>query len=423
MKQNLAFRTIILTALLLVSLASRGQDDGFITLYGHVVDKSSSKSLFYSSVNLSGTNISNVSNSDGYFSLKIPDSTSPDAVIFISHLGYQTASVKISDFENKTSAEALEIKLISTPITLDPATVRVIEADELVRSAFFKIKDNYPTSPVGMTAFYREMIRKGATRYLTLNEAVIDINKAPYTGFASDRVGIYKGRGCTNYESSDTLMMKFQGGIITALQLDQVKHPFAGVFLNEILTTYYFQMDGVITYDGHNFFKVGFRPKTSVKEIMFKGFIYIETESLAIGCVEMEMDLAGREEEASSIFILKRPMNTRFYINKAQYVVRYKCYDGTWYYDYCRADLSISTRKSRSLFKKHFFLTEEMAVTDHKDGGIAIEPANRIKFKDILSEKVADFADNNFWGEYNVIEPDQSIETIIKKIVHTLKKR
>ena len=36
-------------------------------------------------------------------------------------------------------------------------------------------------------------------------------------------------------------------------------------------------------------------------------------------------------------------------------------------------------------------------------------------------KKLAHFADPDFWGEYNVIEPDQSIESAIRKLSRKLK--
>jgi len=410
--------------LLLATLLSPAQETGFVTLHGHISDSETSESLFFSSVNLRGTNISNISNSDGHFSLKLPETTAPDAVIQISHLGYRTESVRVSEFAGATSDKPLKIKLSAVPLSLDPATVRTIDPNVLVVSAFYKIRDNYPTTPVGMTAFYREMIRKGTVKYLALNEAVIDIDKASYTGIPSDKIGIYKGRGSTNYDNTDTLVVKLQGGILTAFELDQVKNPFAGVTLHELTNTYRYEMDGVETYDGYSFFKVMFEPKNPDREeILFKGHIYIETETLAIGRVEMELDCKEREEEAARIFVRKWPQNTNFYANEAKYVSSYKCYDGKWYYDYCRADLSLSTRKRASLFRNNFTVTLEMAVTDHKTEGIAIEDVSRVRFKDVLSDRVADFADDNFWGEYNIIEPDQTIDAAIRKIVRNLGNR
>lgn len=409
--------------MLLMCMTAWGQNAGFITLYGHVSDVETSESLDYASVNLSGTSVNIVSNSDGFFSLKIPVGTSVNTDVLVSFLGYRTGTVKVSDFDGYTSDKPLEIRLTPTSILLDPVTVRSNDPVDLVKSALYKIKDNYPTDNVGMTAFYREMIRKGTTKYLALNEAVIDIDKSSYTGFASDKVAIYKGRGSVNYDSSDTIFVKFQGGITTALQLDQARYPFAGVTPDEVFEDYDFFMSGVESYDGYTFYKVGFRPSGKAEIILFKGYIFIEVENLAIGRIEMEMDLTGREEEAAGIFIRKSPQNLRSYANSAKYVISYKCFDGKWYYDYCRADLSFTTRRRNSLFRNTFNVTEEMAVTDHKETAIAIEKANRIKFKDVLSDKVADFADDNFWEDYNIIEPDQSIDAIVRKIVRQLGRR
>jgi len=409
-----------LTALFL-TLAASGQDSDVLTLHGHVLDSSTSGSLFFASVSLSGTRISNVSNSDGVFSLKIPADTSPDANIVVSHLGFMTRNV--SEFAGSSQERPLEILLAPMSIQLDPATVRAMDGLAIFRAAYYKVRDNFPTDRVGMTAFYREMIRKGTAKYLVLNEAVIDIDKAPYTGFSSDRVGIYKGRGNLNYDSSDTLLVKLQGGISTALDIDMVKNPFAGLGLDEAMTTYQFTLNGTAVYDDKSFYAVDFTPKNRDEDILFNGTVYIETESLAIGRVEFSMDIEGRQEEAARIFVVKRSPGMLFAVNRADYVVSYRCVDDKWYYDYCRVDLGFNVRKQRSLFRTNFSVTAEMAVTDHKDGGIAIDPAERVKFKDILSDKVSDFADDNFWEDYNIIEPDQSIDVVIRRIVRQLNRR
>jgi len=39
----------------------------------------------------------------------------------------------------------------------------------------------------------------------------------------------------------------------------------------------------------------------------------------------------------------------------------------------------------------------------------------------VFSEKVTAFTDSEFWGDYNVIEPDQSIESAIRRLSRKLK--
>jgi hypothetical protein len=40
----------------------------------------------------------------------------------------------------------------------------------------------------------------------------------------------------------------------------------------------------------------------------------------------------------------------------------------------------------------------------------------------VFSEKVEDFIDVNFWGEHNIIEPEESIENAIKKLTKSMQK-
>lgn len=416
-------RALILTFILVMTSLVCSAQEHAMTLYGKVEDSKTGEALFFSSVTLTGSRISNISNSEGVFSIKIPADTPSSDKILISHLGYMSRSVMVAEFAAADAEHPLLIKLMPASIELDPATVRSVDAKSLFLSAFYKMKDNYPRENVGMTAFYREMIKKGANRYLVLNEAVMDVDKAPYTGYSTDKVGIYKGRGSINYESTDTLFVKLQGGVNTALQLDVMKNPFIGVEMIDATRFYDFTIAGAANIDDRSFIVVNFFTKPDRDDLLFHGSIYIDSESLAVGRIEFSMDVEGRGEEAAKEFIVKSSPGMTYSVTRVDYVINYKCFDGLWYYDYCRGDVSFSARKRRSLFKTSFSITEEMVMTDHRSGGIAIEPAARIRFKDILSDRIIDFQDSSFWEDYNIIEPDQSIDVIVKRIIRQLNRR
>ena len=58
-----------------------------------------------------------------------------------------------------------------------------------------------------------------------------------------------------------------------------------------------------------------------------------------------------------------------------------------------------------------------MAVTDWKKQDIKEnQNTQRLTSNIILSDKVSSLAYPNFWGEYNIIEPEKSIESAIRKI-------
>ncbi|NND80033.1 MAG: carboxypeptidase-like regulatory domain-containing protein, partial [Maribacter sp.] len=46
----------------------------------------------------------------------------------------------------------------------------------------------------------------------------------------------------------------------------------------------------------------------------------------------------------------------------------------------------------------------------------------RMKTSIILGDEAIGFADPDFWGEFNIIEPEKSIESAIRKIQRQLKR-
>lgn len=186
---------------------------------------------------------------------------------------------------------------------------------------------------------------------------------------------------------------------------------------------YRFAMAEPVVRDGLFFYVITFTQAEGSEDILYSGRLYVESESLAIGRVELSLNVKGREEKAAVIMVIKRPPDTRFYVTKAEYAVNYKRFGDVWHYDYSVARLNLSARRGKSLFRNHYSITSEMAVTAHNEVPARIGADERIRFKDILSEKVGDFRDDDFWGDYNVIEPDKSIDAVIRRIIRRLERR
>lgn len=416
--------TAFLFTLSAPALSSVPQDSLRIPIvYGKITDSSDGHSLAFASVTHVVSGVSNVSNSEGFFSLKLPMDVLPEDEIRVSFLGYVTVTLSVEDFSGSCPDKPHGIQLPPVSFTLDPAVIRSIEPLSLLMEAYDKVKDNYPSVTTGMTAFYREIIRRQSGRYLALSEAVLDINKASYTSFQSDRARIFKGRASTDYRAADSILIRFRGGVVAALDMDNVKNPFAGVWLREVERHYRFAMGEPVLRDGLFFYVVTFTQIDGSEEILYSGRLYIESGSLAIGRIELSLNVKGREEKAAGIMVVKRPPDTRFYITKADYAVNYKRFGDTWYYDYSLMRINLSSRKGKSFFRNNYVITGEMAVTAHNEAPARIGADERIRFKDFLSEKVGDFRDDDFWGDYNVIEPDKSIDAVIRRIIRRLERR
>lgn len=416
--------TAFLFTLSAPAMSSVPQDSLRIPIvYGKVTDSSDGNPLAYVSVTHVVSGVSNVSNSEGFFSLKLPMEVSSEDEIRVSYLGYVTATLRVEDFSESSPDKPHGIRLPPVSFTLDPAVIRSTEPLSLLMEAYDKVKENYPSVTTGMTAFYREIIRRQSGRYLALSEAVLDINKASYTSFQSDRARIFKGRASTDYRAADSILIRFRGGVVAALDMDNVKNPFAGVWLREVERHYRFAMGEPVLRDGLFFYVVTFTQIDGSEEILYYGRLYIESESLAIGRIELSLNVKGREEKAAGIMVVKRPPDTRFYVTKADYAVNYKRFGDTWHYDYSLMRINLSSRKGKSLFRNNYVITGEMAVTAHNEAPARIGADERLRFKDFLSEKVGDFRDDDFWGDYNVIEPDKSIDAVIRRMIRRLERR
>ncbi|MBR1576569.1 MAG: carboxypeptidase-like regulatory domain-containing protein [Bacteroidales bacterium] len=424
MKRLIQLLILIFFPLVLAAQGGGGDLPGqaFRTLYGKAVDARTGDPVAFASVRIEDSGLSNVTNAEGFFSLKIPGGTPDAAAISIQHLGYQSAVRSVAQFQGSTAGQPLLLPLVPVSLALDPSVIRSIDPHVLLNTAYRHVKDNYPQQHEHLTSFYRELIRKGS-KYLVLNEAIVDVDKAPYSGFQSDRAAIYKGRGSKNFQAADSLFVKFQGGITGTLRGDIVKDPFIGTSLASAPDYYTMSIEGSTTLDGRDCIILAFHEKPGQEEILFDGRLFIDSESFAIARVEYGMNVKGREAKAATRFVVKKPADWKIDVDKAHYTLNFKPFGGRWHFDYSRLDLVFNARRKRSLFRHSYSVLSEMAVTDIREETFSIPNQQKVKFNDILSEQVSDFTDPDFWGSYNIIEPDQTIDAAIRRIIRQLKNR
>ncbi len=391
----------------------------YLSVSGTVIDAQTRKPLVFASLYIVGRGISNVTNGEGYFSLKFPPAFANDS-LRISFLGYHPQTLALKDLINKGDKLVVPLNFVATK--LPAILVTPINAAGLVARAIEKIPDNYPQETMQMTGFYREMIRKGSN-YVTLTEAVLDINKSSYSRmYGIDQVGVFKGRGSVDWARIDTVFVKFRGGINSALQIDVAKYPFLGTNVPEINQIYDFTMEEPVQIDGNINHVVAFQQKDNVDDIWFRGKIYIDMKSEAISRIEFNMNVEGRSD-ATNIFISRRPLGFKAEVLYAAYMVQYKEIAGDWTFDYSRTEIKFDSKWDRKLFKNTYTITSELAITERSDKSIKIPSEQRVRSTDITLDKVTDFQDEGFWDDYNVIEPESGIEQVIARITRQLKRR
>lgn len=387
----------------------------FITITGQLKDAKTNEKIVYATVAIPNTGIGTVSNSDGEFILKV--NTALNAEYFeVSHMSYATKKFKISDAGGKDQTYYLEIQ----PIQLKELSVIQGDARGVVEMALKSIDKNYSEAPNMMTGFYRESVKQRRD-YLSIAEAVVDIYKAPYSGMQDDQVKIFKGRKGSNVKKADTLMVQLQGGPNVSLLLDIVKNTDLSIALDN-LDNYQFEFGSVVKIDDKLNWVVNFAPAVIKEEPLYFGKLFISQDNMAITRAEFSLDLRD-EAKAALFFIQKKPMGLHFKPTSTSYLVTYKEQGGKYYLNYVRVDLKFTCDWKRRLFKNHYTVMSEVAITDRRADNIAKFGSHDVfKQSMVLTEKVQDFADVDFWGAYNIIEPENSIENAIKKISKSLKK-
>ena len=413
---NLRF-TITLSLLLGFSVFAPvlAQDTTFTEFKGEVRDAMTKDPVAFASLSLQGTNVASVTNSEGEFSLKVA-TDKMKAKVEISAIGYNKLIVTVSNF--RPTNTIIEI----TPKTVELSDVNINRpknAKSLVESVFENRRENYLNSQSQMTAFYRETIKK-RRRNVSLAEAVVNIKKRPYSSNGRDLVDLFKARKLTDYDKLDTIALKLQGGPFNALYADVIKYP--EFFLTpESIPLYDFSFDESTRINDQLVYVVNFKQKKNVLEPLYYGKIYINAESLALTNAEYSLNVEDRDR-ASSLFVRKKPNRVKVWPTEANYRVDYREKDGKWFYGYSNIQLEFVVNWRKRLFNSRYTINSEMLVTDweREKSPLAASDMEKFKSNTVLADEASGFADPDFWGAYNVIEPEKSIESAIGKIKRQL---
>ncbi len=398
------------------------QDQSFKQYKGEVVGADSNKSLVFATVAIEETNISTITNADGEFLLKVPNKIANDLMdsnVLVSFLGYRTKRIPLIQFdENGNNKIELSVSVTELP----EVNVEVPkDAEELVRETLAKKGENYFEDPTLMTAFYRETIKK-RRKNVSLSEAVVNIYKTPYTSYKKDGVKLYKARKSTDYSKLDTVALKLQGGPFNALFVDVMKYP-EYIFTNETLNNYTFSFDRSTRVNDRLIYVVDFKQLETILDPLYQGKLYIDAENKILTSAIFSLNITDRDL-AARMFVRKKPSNARVWPTEVAYRVDYREKNGRWYYGYSNVLMEFKINWDKRLFNSVYSMTCEMAVTDWETNKAEDYPKSRDRIKSsiILADEAIGFADPDFWGEYNIIEPDKSIESAIEKIQRNLQR-
>lgn len=383
----------------------------FITIEGTIFDKYTNTPIPFASVGIPAEAIGTITNQNGDFRLRIPDSLK-QADMHFSHLGYIPQTIDVNTLLGRPNTLSLEPKVIS----LQEIIVRLINPHKIIGDMLSDRDKNYAKQPVYLTSFYREGIelKKG---FVSLTEAIVKVYKTPfgerYTN--KDQVKLLKMRQISNQNVKDTIIAKMKSGVNATLLLDLVKNP--PEFLNEQYNFLYnYAHTDITVVDNRMANVIIFEQKKDVKDPLYRGEVYIDNENNALIAAHFEIH-PKYVEKAVGMLIERKSRDLDIKPQKVTYTVTYKPWNNIYYISHIRGDLHFRIKKKKQLFGSnnvHMWFESVTCKIDTADVN-RFTRNESIQTKTIFAE--TDFMyDENFWGDFNIILPEEKLNESISRI-------
>lgn len=399
-------RLMLTMAVVMLALMVKAQT----TVSGKVTDPDG-QPLAHVSVTADGTEVHTVTNEDGQFTLKVQ---SQPRFIRLSHIGYKTRRVNLE----QGATEQLRIRMVGNTVELKEVLVSANDPMAILKAAMARIEDNYPQEPELMRCFYRETARRGS-RFISVAEAVTEMYKSDYAyGPDRDGVAILKGRRLMSMKARDTLGVKVQGGPVLPLMVDLAKNR-EYVLNEENLVHYKLHMEVPVKIADRTQYVINMEPQGVLLFPIMKGRVFIDQETLTFTRAELELEMRDWRM-ASDYMLVHKPFGLRFRPRELSMTIVYNTDEkGIAHMSYVRNEMRFNCDWKRRLFASPFTTVCEMVVTDRKQKGDSVKrPRGRSTFglRDRFYDKVEYFDDPDFWADYNIIEPTESLENAIDKL-------
>lgn len=290
---------------------------------GKIIDQETGKPIPYASIGVMGTSKGTSSNLQGEFSLVINGTLS----LKVTCIGYESKWV--------TSPEQLNpllLKPVATQLNEVFVFEKAVNARQIVRKAFSKIKDNYDSRPFLQNFFYRNYCKDDSV-YGRLVEASVDVwkNRGYLTvqRSAGDNEEIRVAQLRRSIDQSAVAQGHEPLLIHNILQADLIayqnesKKPHRSFYddvssLRSDIQSYDFTFSGITTYDGQEVYKIQYEHKADsilmttgyVPAPTIKGSLFITTDTHAIIRAD-EIKQDGPNHVVTSAYY--RKYNSRYY--------------------------------------------------------------------------------------------------------------
>ena len=396
---------VILIVLLTMGLAfgQEGQTKLVYTVSGTVTDAQNGRPLESVHVSIPGRHHATVTNVDGYFVLK---SDSQIEMVEFSFLGFKSRRLKAQD--------SMSVALQRENLQLTESSIITGDPHSIVMAALDRVWDTYCTAPELLKCFYRETVQK-RNRYTYVAEAVARIYKGRYTrSIGADAAALEKSRVLVSQRVRDTLSIKTMGGPTQAITHDIVKNGDI-IFNADDMPLYQFNMEMPAYINNRLQFVITMTPVESVEYALYHCTLYIDRELLTFTRIEASLDMSNKAK-ATKMLLVRKPAGLRFSPEEATILINYRLEEGKTRLEYFRTTMRFTCDWKKRMFRTRYTTVNEMVVTDVLQGAAPIPRKERFRLSDYLVDKAYEFQDPDFWKDYNIIEPSESLEHALGRL-------
>lgn len=160
---------------------------------------------------------------------------------------------------------------------------------------------------------------------------------------------------------------------------------------------------------------ISFAPAYVLPYALYYGKLFIDKERLSFSSAEFMLSMDD-QMKATEAILRRKPLGLRFKPLEVAFLATYKEQDGVSRLSYIRNEVRFKCDWKRKLFSTNYTVVSEMVVTDGREETNGIPYRMAFKADQSLSDKVLDFADEQFWGAYNIIEPTESLANAVHKL-------
>ena len=223
-------------------------------------------------------------------------------------------------------------------------------------------------------------------------------------------------RRIISQREKDTIIARMKSGIGASLHLDLIKEMPDFLLANDNIEEYTYASTDITVIDNRLANVIYFEQRENIHAPLYRGELYIDSENNALLRARFEIN-PKYIKQTVGMLVEKKSRNLKITPQRVTYTVTYKPYNGQYYINHVRGDLYFKIKRRKQLFGTFPLHTWFEMVTCKVD----TDQVSRFTRNEALPTRTV-FAeteftyDEKFWGNFNVIPPEEQLNEAIGKI-------